>query len=164
MPQADDAARLPCLTTGAPAPATTRAAIVEMFTEWERSPPVPTMSTAGPGTSIRWAAASIAAARPDISAAVSPLLRSATAKAAIWAGVASPAMTSPIAHWAAPASRSSRRSSVLSTVGQVGVPVVIGRSGAGGDVAGRHPRPQQLGGRGGGGDGVERVRDHAVGT
>jgi hypothetical protein len=32
VPQDDDAARLPCLTTGTPAPATTMAAIVEMFT------------------------------------------------------------------------------------------------------------------------------------
>ena len=30
----EEAERLPCLTTGAPAPATTIAAIVEMFTVW----------------------------------------------------------------------------------------------------------------------------------
>ena len=48
-PQEDDAARLPCLTTRTPAPATTIAAIVEMLTVWARSPPVPTMSTRRPG-------------------------------------------------------------------------------------------------------------------
>ena len=44
-PLCEDAARLPCLTTGTPAAATTIAAIVEMFTVLDRSPPVPTMST-----------------------------------------------------------------------------------------------------------------------
>ena len=48
-PLADDAARLPCLTTGTPAAATTTAAIVEMFTVCAWSPPVPTTSTARPG-------------------------------------------------------------------------------------------------------------------
>ena len=48
-PQAEDAARLPCLTTRAPAAAATTAAIVEMLTVLDRSPPEPTMSTAGPG-------------------------------------------------------------------------------------------------------------------
>ena len=49
-PQEEEAARLPCLTTGTPAPAATIAAIVEMLTVRERSPPVPTMSTARPST------------------------------------------------------------------------------------------------------------------
>ena len=40
-------------STRAPAPAAVRAAIVEMFTVLARSPPVPTTSTAGPGTLIR---------------------------------------------------------------------------------------------------------------
>ncbi|BBX08532.1 hypothetical protein MAIC_33350 [Mycolicibacterium aichiense] len=44
-PLFDDAARLPCLTTGTPAAATTIAAIVDRFTVLARSPPVPTMST-----------------------------------------------------------------------------------------------------------------------
>ena len=47
VPQAEDAARLPCLTTARPDPAVTSAAMVEMFTVWARSPPVPTTSTAG---------------------------------------------------------------------------------------------------------------------
>ena len=45
-PDFDDALRLPCLATGTPAAAVTIVAIVEMFTEFDRSPPVPTMSTA----------------------------------------------------------------------------------------------------------------------
>ena len=45
--EADDAARLPCLTTGTPAAAVTTAAIVEMLTVCAPSPPVPTMSTHG---------------------------------------------------------------------------------------------------------------------
>jgi hypothetical protein len=44
-PVADDAARLPCLTTGSPVAATTIEAIVEMLTVLDRSPPVPTTST-----------------------------------------------------------------------------------------------------------------------
>ena len=45
VPHLDEAARLPCLTTGTPDAATTMDAIVEMFTP-VRSPPVPTMPTA----------------------------------------------------------------------------------------------------------------------
>ena len=73
-PDDDDAARLPCLTTVMPAPAMTRADIVEMFTVCERSPPVPTMSSVRPGTSMRTACASIVSARPVSSATVSPLV------------------------------------------------------------------------------------------
>ena len=47
-PAWDEAERLPCLTTGTPAPAATIAAIVEMFTDIERSPPVPTTSSTRP--------------------------------------------------------------------------------------------------------------------
>ncbi|SIL54703.1 Uncharacterised protein [Mycobacteroides abscessus subsp. abscessus] len=45
-PASEDAARLPCLTTGTPQAATTMAAIVDRFTVLAPSPPVPTMSTA----------------------------------------------------------------------------------------------------------------------
>ena len=44
-PHADEAARLPCLHTGTPAPATTNEASVDTLIVWLRSPPVPTMST-----------------------------------------------------------------------------------------------------------------------
>src|SRR5919206_169299 len=48
-PERDDSARLPCLATGTPAPATMKDAQVETLTEPEPSPPVPTMSTASGG-------------------------------------------------------------------------------------------------------------------
>ena len=96
-PQRDDAARFPCLATTAPAPATTTAAIVETLIVPARSPPVPHVSTTGPGVSTRGASASIACARPATSSDVSPFARSATANAATWTGVASPAMMRPIA-------------------------------------------------------------------
>ena len=52
-PLRDEAARLPCLTTGTPAAATTMAAMVERFTVLEPSPPVPTTSTVSvPMTSV----------------------------------------------------------------------------------------------------------------
>ena len=92
-----EAERLPCLTTRAPAPAATIAAIVEMLTLIERSPPVPTTSSARPGIVRGVATWYIASSRPVTSSIVSPLLRRATAKPAIWAGVAAPASTSPIA-------------------------------------------------------------------
>jgi hypothetical protein len=92
-----EADRLPCLTTRAPAPAATIAAMVEMFTLIDRSPPVPTTSSDRPGMVSRVATSYIASSRPVTSSIVSPLLRRATAKPAIWAGVAAPASTSPIA-------------------------------------------------------------------
>ena len=45
MVEAEDAALLPCLTTGTPQAATTIADIVEMFTVPRPSPPVPHVST-----------------------------------------------------------------------------------------------------------------------
>ena len=88
----DDDARLPCLTTRAPAPAHTRAAIVEMLTLESLSPPVPTMSRDGPGTEMGWARATMASANPLSSATLSPLVRSAMRKPAITASRTSPAM------------------------------------------------------------------------
>lgn len=88
-PHEDDAARLPCLTTRTPAAAATTAAIVETLTVWARSPPVPTRSAIGPGTAMRVALSIMPSARPVTSSTVSPLARSATAKPAICASVAS---------------------------------------------------------------------------
>ena len=52
-PTEDDAARLPCLATGTPHPATAKAAIVETLTLCSWSPPVPTTSIAsGPMTNV----------------------------------------------------------------------------------------------------------------
>jgi hypothetical protein len=47
LPQRLDMARLPCLATGMPAPATTNAAVVEMLKVWAPSPPVPHVSMTG---------------------------------------------------------------------------------------------------------------------
>ena len=44
-PQAELAARLPCLAILTPAPAATKAAVVEMLNVPRESPPVPTTST-----------------------------------------------------------------------------------------------------------------------
>ena len=84
---------MPCLTTVAPAPAATIAAIEEMLTDIDRSPPVPTTSSSRPGTVSGEPAAYIASISPVSSATVSPLARSATANPAIWDGLASPAST-----------------------------------------------------------------------
>ncbi len=116
------------MTTRAPAPAATIAAIVEMFTDIDRSPPVPTTSRSRPGTEIWVARAYIASTSPVISSMVSPLARSATAKPAIWAGVASPPRISPIAQPAWSAVRSWRATRAESTSGQVEL------TGSGGDA------------------------------
>ena len=88
----DEAARLPCLHTGTPAPATTSAARVDTLMLWLRSPPVPTTSMARSTNIVRqvtrYAAASMASSIPVSSSTVSPFTRSATTKAASWAGVA----------------------------------------------------------------------------
>src|SRR4029453_2997917 len=118
LPQRPEAARLPCLATRWPAPTATSAARVETLKVPARSPPVPQVSSSGPGTANGAAAASMALTRPVTSSAVSPLIRRAVAKAAIWAGVASPASTDPMAAPACSSLRSSRRSSGPSTVGQ----------------------------------------------
>jgi hypothetical protein len=110
---------LPCLTTLAPAPAATIAAIVEMLTDIERSPPVPTTSSSRPSTLIGVAAAYIASTSPVTSSTVSPLARSATAKPAIWASDASPARISPVAHATCADVSSVRATSAPRTSGQV---------------------------------------------
>ncbi len=110
-PETELTARLPCFATAAPAAAATIAAVVEMLNVRAPSPPVPTTST----TSVRagctgstWAR--IASAHPAISSALSPFARRATRKPPIWAGVASPAMISPITSraWSRPRSWPSR--------------------------------------------------------
>ncbi|BBZ52144.1 hypothetical protein MHEI_38610 [Mycobacterium heidelbergense] len=94
-PDSDDDARLPCLTTGTPAAATTIDAMVDRLTVLTPSPPVPTMSTASPGIApggIGRAWRSMTSASSLTSAAVGTFIVIATAKAAIWAGLAAPVM------------------------------------------------------------------------
>ena len=89
-PERDDSARLPCLATGTPAPATMKEAQVETLNEPEPSPPVPTTSTASAGASTRSILARIAVTAPVISSTVSPRTRSAISRPPICEGVASP--------------------------------------------------------------------------
>ena len=89
-PDRDDSARLPCLATGTPAPATISAAQVEMLNEPEASPPVPTTSMASGGALTRSILARIAVTAPVISSTVSPRTRNAISSAPICDGVASP--------------------------------------------------------------------------
>ncbi|BBX96906.1 hypothetical protein MLAC_22000 [Mycobacterium lacus] len=90
-PDSDDAARLPCLTTGTPAAATTIAAMVDRLTVLTPSPPVPTMSTVSSRTAARgiWRAwLSMTSASSLTSVAVGTFIFIATANAAICAGLA----------------------------------------------------------------------------
>ena len=139
-PQLDDAARLPCLHTGTPAPATTRLARVETLMVWLRSPPVPTTSTARARTSsssgTSSAAASMAARSPVSSSTDSPFMRSATTKPASCAGVAVPCRISAMAARACSVVRSRPASSGPSTAGQ---PPSSASSSTSGDDRGRGP-------------------------
>ena len=89
-PERDDNARLPCFATGTPAPATMKAAQVEMLKEPDASPPVPTTSMAPGGASTFSILARIAVTAPVISSTVSPRTRSAISRPPICEGVASP--------------------------------------------------------------------------
>src|SRR5437763_5685051 len=88
------AERFPCFATTQPAPAATNAAVVETLNVG-RPPPVPAVSSmSSRATSTRTASSRIVRARPTSSCTVSPLVRSATRKAAVWASDASPDMIS----------------------------------------------------------------------
>src|SRR3954462_13695363 len=89
-PERDDSARLPCLATGTPQPATMNEAQVETLTEPDPSPPVPTTSTASAGALTRSILARIADTAPVISSTVSPRTRNAINSPPICEGVASP--------------------------------------------------------------------------
>jgi len=89
-PQREESARLPCLATGTPAPATMKAAQVEMLNEPDASPPVPTTSMASAGASTTSIFARMVRTAPVISSTVSPRTRSAINNPPICEGVASP--------------------------------------------------------------------------
>src|SRR6476469_5372338 len=89
-PDFDDSARLPCLATGTPAPATINAAQVEMLNEPDASPPVPTTSTAPGGALTPSILERMVVTAPVISSTVSPRTRSAINNPPICDGVASP--------------------------------------------------------------------------
>src|SRR5579863_1302354 len=155
-PQAEEAARLPCLTIRAPAAAATIVPMVETLTVRAPSPPVPTRSVTSP---VRWigvACASMARARPVISATELPLIRSATPNPAICEGVAAPSMISFMAHSLSSAVSESPRISAASSAGQV---VRASMSSAGHGGAAAHQAGQFVGQR----DRIDGVADHGVG-
>src|SRR5215212_1941968 len=165
-PHAEDAARLPCLTTLAPAAAATIAAIVEILTVFERSPPLPTTSTAGPPIPIGVANSIITSASPVSSSTVSPLLRSPMTNAAICAGVASPLRICPMAQEVAEAVWSSPRTRLLRSSGQF--IVTTPRSGQRGGPCHcglcRHLGPQQFCDRSRQSDWINRMRYGTIGS
>ena len=91
LPLARVTPRLPCFATGAPAPATTKADAVEILNESKRVPPVLHVSTTKACLVVTGVAFDrMTLAAPVISSNVSPFIRSAVMKPAIWASVASP--------------------------------------------------------------------------
>ena len=97
LPLAPDAARLPCYAMFPPAPATTKAAAVEILNVPIPSPPVPQVSIKGLRSMCTRAASSrITLAAAAISSMVSPFILRAIRIPAICACVASPAMMSPM--------------------------------------------------------------------
>ena len=87
---------MPCLATGTPPAATTKAEVVEILKELAPSPPVPTISSASRSWSSRTQWARMEAAQAVISSMVSPFMASAVRKADIWIGLAWPPMISSI--------------------------------------------------------------------
>ncbi len=92
-PLFDDTDRLPCLTTGTPAPVHTSAAAVEMLNVPLKSPPVPHRSMASSAsTAMGTAKARIVSQKATSSSCVSPRAARPTRKPAISSGRASPCM------------------------------------------------------------------------
>src|SRR6516162_6673968 len=91
-PEYEESARLPCLATGTPQPATTSALAVEMLKLPEASPPVPQVSIVPGGASLATALARMVRAAPAISSTVSPRTRSAIRRAPTCEAVALPLM------------------------------------------------------------------------
>ena len=127
-PVREDSARLPCLATGTPAPATTKVTAVETFNVPALSPPVPQTSMAPSGAVMAVMRLRMARTAPVSSATVSPRTRIAMSRAPIWAGVASPDMMMSKAVSASAAdsvSREARRARIgfrfLDTLGGSGV-------------------------------------------
>ncbi len=94
LPHWLEAPLLPCLAIFMPPPAATKAAAVEILKVFSPSPPVPTISSTGPGALTGTALALMTLARPVSSSAVSPLILSAVRKAASCEEVAVPSMIS----------------------------------------------------------------------
>src|SRR5215210_7666030 len=120
-PDSPVAERLPCLATPQPAPAAISAAVVETLNVG-RPPPVPAVSTRSPRpASTGLAKRRIVRARPSISSAVSPLVRSATSTPAVSTSDALPSMISASTAAASPIVRSRREASVSSASVRTGL-------------------------------------------
>ena len=85
-----DTLRLPCFATGCPAALITKALVVDILKVFAQSPPVPTISRTSPFVWIRLHFSRSTCAQAVISSIVSPFMRMAVIKAAIWALVAPP--------------------------------------------------------------------------
>ena len=81
-PVREDSARLPCLATGTPQPATTKVTAVETFSVPAASPPVPQTSIASGGAATAVIRARMARTAPVISGTVSPRTRIAISRRA----------------------------------------------------------------------------------
>ena len=125
--------RLPCLATGTPAAATTKADAVETLKLPLASPPVPQVSTSSSWRSevTRTAFSRITWAMPASSAEVSPFRRNAVTKAPNWAGDARSSMMSAITAVASATVRSCPSTTLASasTIILV-VPPRLGRDGS----------------------------------
>src|SRR5258707_10671582 len=86
----DEGGGSPCWATGTPAPATMKAAHVEMLNEPEASPPVPTTSIASSGAATVSILARMAVTAPVISSTVSPPTRRPIRHAPISSGATQP--------------------------------------------------------------------------
>src|SRR5262249_19220779 len=125
----------------------------------------------GPGTVSGVARASITSASPASSPTVSPFIRSATPKPAIWAGVAAPSMISFIAQAASSLVSVSPLTRAPINAGQVvresmtpSLRRVTGRNGSGLGGGPPGPLPHQAGQRSGQGTRLDRVADDRFGT
>ncbi len=129
LPQRDVTERLPCLATGTPAPATTKAAAVEMLKVVTEPPPVPAVSTSREESADRTArmADRSALTPPATSDGATPFARSPMRRPAIWTSEAEPSMKRA----KAPSACSAVRWWPSATSSSTGVRAVSSRSGVG---------------------------------
>ena len=143
---------MPCLATRRPAPATTKAVAVETLKVPDASPPVPHVSISisrsvpvcasmsAPRVFTLTAFWRMTCAKPISSSTVSPFIRSAVRKAAIWALVAPPDMMASIAAAASIRVRLPRSTSIRTASVMIGLVMIVLPLGASPGRA-RVPRP-----------------------
>ena len=143
---------MPCLATRSPAPATTKAVAVETLKVPDASPPVPQVSISMSRSVPVCASMSaprvftlttfwrMTCAKPISSSTVSPFIRRAVRKAAIWALVAPPDMMASIAAAASIRVRLPRSTSIRTVSVMIGLVMIVLLLGASPGRA-RVPRP-----------------------